>query len=142
LLFWAGFAIAITYALNSAIAGTGITVFYLLFERLFTSMSSTLVHQPLLMKINEFLPWANFQSLFLYAIGSEQWTNQLHHKIDLNLSSMIPGMFRLTKTQLSGVSVPFPFLTPLYVLIIVITVYFSVMLYACWTLYHYRINKS
>lgn len=139
-IFWGVVGMMVTYVFNSAIAGAGITMFYLLFERIFTSQIATTLQSTLLMTLSEYLPWANFHSLFVYAAGTEHWTN-FGESVKFTISPTQPGMFRLEEVS-TGITVPVPFLKPFPILVGVIVIYFIIVVYVFWKSFQYRISKS
>lgn len=139
-IFWGVVGMMVTYVFNSGIAGAGITMFYLLFERIFTAEIAYVLRSPLLMTLNEYLPWANFQSLFVYAAGTEIWTNS-GESVKFSLTTALPGMFRLEEVN-PGITVPVPFLKPFPISAGVIVIYFIIVVYVFWKSFQYRISKS
>lgn len=141
LIYWFGivfFAIVsmlITYVTSSAVGGAGITIFYILFERIFTSNTAMIIKSPLLMKINEYLPWSNFNSLFVYA-------SDLHN---IMLRKNINAILELTMFKMGpyeGIVMPLPFLKSIWSLLFIIIAYFIVTITLFYRIYQNRISKS
>ncbi|WP_188623800.1 hypothetical protein [Caldalkalibacillus thermarum] len=141
-VFWGIAAMLITFVFNSAIAGATIVPFYLLVERVFTAATSHTFQLPWLMYVNSYLPWANFQSLFVYAFTDNWFWNDLSEPGPwLVLSYPQPGMYRLEEVT-QGFMLPVPYLASIWFLITVIAVYLAAIIYLCWRLYLYRMAKS
>ena len=64
--FWGMAAMAVTCLTKSGIGGSCVGL-YVLAERIYSSTTAVTFHNPVLMKINELLPWENFNTLFVYA---------------------------------------------------------------------------
>ncbi|MCZ0702728.1 hypothetical protein J2T56_001062 [Natronobacillus azotifigens] len=135
LLFWSIVGMTITYLSQSAVVGSGILMFYLLFERVFTTVTAYSFQSELLMKMNEYLPWANMNSLIMYASQIKTETSQGF------FSSVDPIMFEMT-TYMEGMLIPMPIVKPLYVLMIFSVLYSFVFGSVFWMTFQYRIKHS
>lgn len=126
--------IAITYLTGSGIAGNCFIV-YLMLERLFTSGIAISTQSEILMKLNEFLPWANLNSLFVYA-GN---ISSLYADVPNTSSYVYLSMYRLSSYH--GSIIAMPFFKPLPTIILICAVYFLfaviLAIYGC----NYRLKK-
>jgi len=134
LMFWSVVGMTITYLSKSAIVGSGVLMFYLLFERVYNGATAFNFQSPLLMKMNEFLPWANFNSLIMYGAQIKTDTSQGF------FSSVDSNMFELT-TYMDDFLIPMPVVKPLYILVIIAILYSVIILIIYWKAFQYRIKQ-
>lgn len=136
ILYWIGISffcvlsMMVTVLFNSAIVGNCVN-FYILFERIFTSNTAIQLRNEVVMKINELLPWANFNTLFVYASNLEYLIN--NYENDLSGLSSTLTMFMLVETYNTIYAIPY--FKDLTHILLICTFYFIVIIllyfYAC-----------
>lgn len=138
LTFWGIVAMAITCIFNSGIAGSCVAL-YVLIERIYTSTSAVTIQNSLLMKLNEFLPWANFNTLFVYAGDLKTLTSDMTQEIEIMKASTLT-MYKYIHYNNSVV--PYPYFKGLDEIIFACIVYllFFIAIYVYY--YNLRIKKS
>lgn len=110
--------IAITYLFRSAIAGSGCIV-YIMLERLFTSTTAISGGSERLMRLNGYLPWANLNSLFVYA-------GNLKDIFILNDSSSYVYLSMYRATSDHGALLAMPYFKDLSTILIICLMYAAV----------------
>lgn len=103
--FWGMVAMTITCITKSGIGGSCVAI-YILFERIFTGTTAITFHNQTLMKINEFLPWTNFNTLFVYAGNIQYLLSDLSETEKLQNASVLT-MYKII--EYNGTFVPYPF---------------------------------
>ena len=144
LIFWLGLSglsigsMGLTYFFKSNVAGASLAI-YILLERIYTSASAISLQNPILMKINEYLPWCNFNTLFVYASKLKYLTSSLSHEELLNEASVL-NMFRIIEYH--NTHVAYPFFKDLRLIIIICSLYIIVFLLLFATGFKKRIKEG
>ena len=101
-------------------------------------ISSFTFRNPFLMKINEYLPWANFNTLSVY--GSNLKNIVMNGMTESSLSELT--MFRLSSTQVPGFTIAVPYMKPIESVIIITFIYTIILVAIFWKMFKIRMSKS
>lgn len=137
LSFWGLVAMTITCLTNSGIGGSCVAL-YLLIERMYAANTAVILHNPTLMRINEFLPWANFNTFFVYA------SNLRYLLSDLSEAETIANAAGLTMYKMmeyNGTMVPYPFFKSIGAIIAICLLYTIIVLGILYYSYNRRISE-
>lgn len=137
LSFWGLVAMAITSLTNSGIGGSCVAL-YLLIERIYSTNTAVTLHNPTLMRINEFLPWANFNTLFVYASNLKYLTSNLSEADTIANASGL-SMYKLI--EYNGALVPYPFFKDVGEIIVICLLFAVAVLCIFYYSYNRRISK-
>ena len=121
------FSMGIAYYSRSSMSGALVAI-YVLVERIYTSMSAVSLQNPLLMKINEYLPWCNFNTLFVYASNLEYLTSNLPEEKLINQASILT-MFKIIDYNNTNVAYPFFKAFPIIALICILYMALSIIIF-------------
>jgi|GEM_PF-3421160 len=135
--FWSLAGMAITFITNSAVGGSCVAI-YLLLERIYTSNTAVAIHNSTLMRINEFLPWANFNTFFVYASNLKYLMSKLSEDEKIANASVL-SMYKMI--AYNGTQVPYPYFKSIWSIIGVCLLYAIVALCLLYYGYIRRIRK-
>lgn len=113
------FSMGIAYYFRSSMAGLLVAI-YILIERIYTSMSAISLQNPFIMKLNEYLPWSNFNTLFVYSSNLKYLTSNLTNEELMNQASILT-MFRII--EYNNTNVAYPFFKELWAIILMCLLY-------------------
>lgn len=137
LSFWGLVAMTITCLTNSGIGGSCVAL-YLLIERMYAANTAVFLHNPTFMRINEFLPWANFNTFFVYA------SNLRYLLSDLSEAEIIANASGLTMYKMmeyNGTMVPYPFFKSIGAIIAICLLFTIIVLGILYYSYNRRTSK-
>lgn len=137
LTFWGLAAMTVTFLTNSGIVGSGVAL-YLLIERIYTSTTAVVFRNPILMRVNEFLPWTNFNTLFTYASNLEYLLSDLSQE-EILANASILTMYRMM--EYNGIMVPYPYLKDIAEIVTICLLYSICVLGILFYSYLWRISK-
>lgn len=118
------FSMGIAYYFRSSMAGALVAI-YILVERIFTSVTAISLQNPYLMKFNEYLPWCNFNTLFVYGSNLKYLTSNLSTE-ELSNQAGLLTMFKIMKYN--NVEVACPFFKDLWLIILICLLYLALSL--------------
>lgn len=125
LIFWIGLSglgfasMGLTYFFKSNVVGASFAI-YILIERIYTNVSAISLQNALLMKINEYLPWCNFNTLFVYASKLKYLTSSLSGE-ELRNEASVLTMFKIIEYH--NIQVAYPFFKDLKLIIFICGIY-------------------